>query len=610
MNQNRKRSIIDDTWIFPILAIVGSILSTIVIGILLAHYNNQPVFDWNGVTLNVIVVVLSTMSKAMLAFTLSESLGQAKWIWFSWQRRNLSDLNLIDMGSRGPLGCFKILGRPVARSFISMGAIVIILSAAIDPFVQLTIGKRDVVKYEDDSNVRISYAKRYSKGLFTRIKATSGKELAIVFLLCHLLIRHSVVAPDNNTYTKTETDADFGMKSAVFYGLSLSDASISQQTQRSCPFGNCTWDTFRSLAICSACNDLTDRILKKDKGLTEPLAVGLDTTNGATYLAQVTEYQLPNGLRGDDSTLMTAYGTGNQTDSISFASHDTLIWSIAIMNFTRAEQHSRSVKVSAIECGLWYCVNAYTSEVKGGNITEIIQPDSSKRNHDSWQPLLESNGEKIITPPPNTINYDGVTSSVKRTDLQLGDSFNVSQAAIYSISKLMSETFALNVQSRINAYVLSQDGTTYSPTVMQSLYNSQSLEATFASLAKSMTNNIRRNDDGSNVATGKAGKHLTLIRVRVWYLTLPAILTLSGAAFLAVVIYYTHRSKLAVWGTDAIPIVALGGKIGSVFDTNDMRASVMERTAKGQLVQFPASDALRIPNGAPSLRQHSDYELI
>ena len=610
MEQNEMRSLIDDTWIMPILAIVGSIFSTVAISILLAHYNDQPVFDWNGVTLNAMVAVLSTISKALLAFTLSECLGQAKWIWFSWQQRTLNDVNLIDQGSRGPLGCFKILGQPAARSFIGMGAIIIILSAAIDPFVQLTIGKRDMVRYENNLNVQISCAKRYSMGSFNRVAATSSKELATVFLLCRPLTHHLVKAPDGNTYSLTETDADFGMKSAVFYGLSQPDASISQQTQRFCPYGNCTWDTFRSLAICSACNDLTDRLVTKDMGVRSPLLVSLETTNSGTYEEQVTEYRLPNGLRGDRSTLMTAYGTGDQNESISFASLDTLIWSITMMNFTENEGPSSSVKVSAIECGLWYCVNAYTSEVKGGNLTEIIQPAPSKRNPDSWQPLLEPNSDTIITPPPNTLNYDGRTSSVRRTDLQLGEGFNVSQAAIYSISELMNATFTIPSTEGINAYVLPIHGTTYSPTAMQRLYNSRNLEATFASLAKSMTNNMRQNADGSNVAIGKAGEYLILIRVRPWFLTLPVILTLGGVAFLAIVIYHTHKSRLAVWGTDALPIVGLGGKMGPVFDTKDMRASVMERTAKGQLVQFPASDKRRGPNGDPSLRQRSDYELI
>ncbi len=166
----------DDKWVLHILAILGSGLSMVAIGILLAHYNNQPIFDWNGVTLNAIIAVFSAMSKAMLAFTLSECLGQAKWIWFSWQQRPLSDLDLIEAGSRGPLGSFRILGRqPVACSFISMGAIIVILSAAIDPFVQLTVGKTYILKFENNSNVFIAYAERYNKGLFTQIAATSKK---------------------------------------------------------------------------------------------------------------------------------------------------------------------------------------------------------------------------------------------------------------------------------------------------------------------------------------------------------------------------------------------------------------------------------------------------
>lgn len=140
--QHRKGRRIDGTWLLPILATFGSALSMTTIGILLAHFNNQPVFDWNEMTLNAIVAVFSAISKAMLAYALSECLGQAKWIWFSSHQRPLSDINLIDSGSRGPLGSFQILTRPAARSFISMGAIIVILSITMDPFVQLTIGKK------------------------------------------------------------------------------------------------------------------------------------------------------------------------------------------------------------------------------------------------------------------------------------------------------------------------------------------------------------------------------------------------------------------------------------------------------------------------------------
>lgn len=145
------------------------------IAILLMHYNNKPIFSQKGVTLNAIISVLSAMSKAMLAFTLSECLGQAKWIWLSWQQRPLKDINSIDAGSRGPLGSLKLLAHPAARSFISIGAITLILSATIDPFVQLTVGKKDDLKFNSDLNAQIPYAKRYSKGLLTNLTTQIGK---------------------------------------------------------------------------------------------------------------------------------------------------------------------------------------------------------------------------------------------------------------------------------------------------------------------------------------------------------------------------------------------------------------------------------------------------
>lgn len=400
------------------------------------------------------------------------------------------------------------------------------------------------------------------------------------------------------------------MKSAVFYGLSQPNSLISQQTQRSCPSGNCTWDTFTSLAVCSSCNDLTNQIEKKDLGMTGPLSMYLDTTNPGALVGQITEYRLPNGLTGDSSILMTAYGTGNETESISFTSHDTLIWSMTMMNFTVKKNSTASVSVSALECGLWYCVNSYKSVVRDGNLTETIEPAPSKREPHSWRPI-EPMDRGVVAPLPNTINYDTNSSSVRRTDLQLGEGFNISQAAIYSISDLMKATFATQVRRKgINAYVLASDGTTYSPTAMQKLYNSQDLDATFASLAKSMTNNIRQNSDDSNVANGKEGKYLVLIRVRGWFLMLPVILILGGAAFLAIVLHYTHKSKIAVWGTNTLPIVALGGKMGPIFDKTDMSASKMENFAKRQTVQFPTPEQRQDFGRADMTSRHGDYEMI
>lgn len=163
-------------WFLSLLAIFASASSMAAIGTLLWHYDDKPIIDRNGITLNVIVSAFSTLSKAALAHVLSECMGQAKWIWFSRQQQRLYDLNLLDEGSRGPLGSIKVLRHSTARSFISIGAIVIVLSTIIDPFVQATVGKRGSIRYEDSPKVQIAYAERYSKGSLKRFKMqTTGK---------------------------------------------------------------------------------------------------------------------------------------------------------------------------------------------------------------------------------------------------------------------------------------------------------------------------------------------------------------------------------------------------------------------------------------------------
>ena len=135
-----KKSRMDVAWLLPILAILGSAFSMIVIGIPLTHFDNQAAFYWNGVTFNTIVVVFFAIFKPTLTYALSEYLGQAKWIWFLSHQRLLSDINLIDNGNRETLDSLQILTR-TARSFINMGAILVILPVIMDSFVQLTIDR-------------------------------------------------------------------------------------------------------------------------------------------------------------------------------------------------------------------------------------------------------------------------------------------------------------------------------------------------------------------------------------------------------------------------------------------------------------------------------------
>lgn len=178
-------------------------------------------------------------------------------------------------------------------------------------------------------------------------------------------------------------------------------------------------------------------------------------------------------------------------------------------------------------------------------------------------------------------------------------------------------TVAYPSDIRMNAQVEKPNAFTgtsgYSPPAMENLYHSQDLEATFALLSKSITNNIRQTSDNHTVIHGKEGRYVVLIRIRAWFLILPVLLIFGGAIFLAIVVYYTRKAEIEFWGTSTLPIVNLGGRMGSsVFDDKDLKISTMEQKAKQHLIHFsmfqPPRDDL---DGADTISQsNTNHETI
>ena len=83
----------------------------------------------------------------------TESIGQAKWLLFRKQSRNLADFKTIDEASRGPWGAFQLLyrfwdGRTILAS---AGAFIVLVSLAVDPFTQ------QILSYPSVSNVTSGY---------------------------------------------------------------------------------------------------------------------------------------------------------------------------------------------------------------------------------------------------------------------------------------------------------------------------------------------------------------------------------------------------------------------------------------------------------------------
>lgn len=96
-------------WLPETAGILASALLLVALAVLLAAFDDKAVFDWKGVTLNAVVSVISTASKASLLYAISELISQWKWIIFTSTRRPLIDFERVDAASRGPMGSLRMM---------------------------------------------------------------------------------------------------------------------------------------------------------------------------------------------------------------------------------------------------------------------------------------------------------------------------------------------------------------------------------------------------------------------------------------------------------------------------------------------------------------------
>jgi len=100
--------------------------------------NEKPLTQWKSkISLNAIISVFATISKSALLVPVTASVSQLKWLHFEQKAHILEEMDTFDRSSRGPLGALELLIRVNLRApAASIGAVIILLALAIDPFTQ------------------------------------------------------------------------------------------------------------------------------------------------------------------------------------------------------------------------------------------------------------------------------------------------------------------------------------------------------------------------------------------------------------------------------------------------------------------------------------------
>ncbi|KAK1633760.1 hypothetical protein BDP81DRAFT_434401 [Colletotrichum phormii] len=260
---------------------------------------------------------------------------------------------------------------------------------------------------------------------------------------------------------------DFGSISAIWTAFNNLSSHSNQQFAFTCATGNCTWPPHASLAVCSACNDISTHLVKstghaensEDTTFPPGYMSGPDGDNAYTKFELPTMNMIISNLDNRGSQVeFTCQSTTQPGSTLSFQNSRALIVSFAMMRVNT--NTPRSSGATALECALSFCTNICRSTVNEGVLNEEVLGSYSIRNLDSYSafPGLNSlNQSKALDKVSNyTLDFHDL-GDFRRTDLQLqipvndnvtalisnNDlSFNISDAAITTLAAISMDKFA------------------------------------------------------------------------------------------------------------------------------------------------------------------------
>lgn len=404
---------------------------------------------------------------------------------------------------------------------------------------------------------------------------------------------------------------DFGLSAAVSNGFDPSYHPLQQTVEYNCTTGNCTWPIYTSLALCSACNDIS-RYINKSAGYGDGDEALLTDGNSPTFVANYTSYEIPFasnlhimnvdgycGVPCIDNELMTAKPTADASQTITFQNLTTMLLAVGMMQPNQSYGQNGSAwedtSVQATECALYFCAQAYSSQVQKNVLNESSAGSWTDRTPNSWQPAPAA--QQAMGPGTNMTAIDEVfqsfngslywgdyeTLAITMTDLQIAipddavangtslppnitRAFNISQPAIASTIYVLLNMWPSDNNTeaagagQFNIYFSPDQQYIFTAPIMQALYtrNAQPSDQ-FANVANSVSNYIRGLDYAPPMTQdGIAQEWVPHIRVRWGFVALPVLVFVVGCVFTVLSIVETRKTRMPAWKENAMPVLTHG----------------------------------------------------
>ncbi|KAF7528202.1 hypothetical protein PCG10_001492 [Penicillium crustosum] len=574
-----KRAILLDSWLLESIAVAFSVGCFIAIAVVLYVFDGKlrPEIG-HGINLNTIVSILATGSKSALVFAVGEAIGQLKWLWFQDPTKSQSQLVSIqrfDAASRGPFGSFMILYHHRSCSLVSVGAAVIVLMLSFDPFVQLVL--------------------TYPVGPTNDSSATSR-----------------ATAPQLREYITTSNDTrDIGIAYTEGFYSQNQDFRVSPI----CSSGNCTWDQFSSVGICSSCSNMsTTAKLNCESASTTAIhkACSITLPGGFIYDFDFVQNQTDNFIVDFENDISTSF----TFDTVTFPS--PIIWKPFSFNGSWINQ----IALGAVDRQLPEFPNATLAGVKDPQLAAVyielgLNTSPIQRNASTIDRLFIKNAtacslstclrdyEIIVdngTPSVKTKNIDfgtiyqdtipgGLCWTPGPPDslgFQEGKNFTFCEPKLAELVNVL-KYFPLeqstqytwkysDLDKEIGSYEFSRDGSS-NYAFQQDQLNRNGFEKSIENMAASLT---KYGLEGTNQSVdGTVQVTKVFVHVRWPWLILPGCLVVAGSIFLVVTIAVSSKNRAPLWKSSALVPYYHGLEGVDDDDHNEYRASsAMEKNAE------------------------------
>jgi len=545
-----------NSWYPEAAAMFLSLSCALIIATILFRFDGQPAPGLSfGLTLNTIVSILATTSKAALLFCVSNSLAQFKWIWFTGNRdRSLLDIEVLDEASRGPLGATKLLTSRMTSPLASLGSLLTILALLFDPFTQQLIIYHTEVHHTNSGAGAASLQQA----------------------------RACIVDPNAPAFKQALNTA----------------FSNGGQMNSTCPSGSCTWQNITTVGWCAQCATDNTWSLSSDCSIDVSIQeLAYESRSFQTSCSAVS----PSGVNVSLATVVTlmtqsdsANGTGSKftrTVTVKHPVYQTAILrSMGNLSETTYDLQPDDpvIRFSTLSasyilkngqlhpnltvqtCSLDLCLQKYNVDVINGTtrISGLHTVSGLKSNFTNpyeseayicWspEPGLPTMSNAVLGTDWSYVYFDFehfFTCVLNKPVLNLFEGWANSLAAILRGNSMGGNSWDANGISSVTENITFEQTLkdeigipSNSHIELMRIIGIEQLAENLAYSLSNLTLDPTANYGAIPTLVGETGRVVNKVVVRWVWLTLPLILSIGGCIFLYIMIFLTATSPAPLW---------------------------------------------------------------